>query len=104
MTATAVECVIFKPKPGVAQDAFLAAVRETNRFLQRMDGFIRREVSLSQSGDTWLDVVHWSDLAAAERASAAFLQAPECRGFMMMLDPEQMTMLHLRPVLDHSCS
>ncbi len=99
MRDTVIELVLFKTKPGVGEEAVRDAAAKSTLFLRRQEGFVRRELAVVPDTGQWADIVHWTDLASAERAAAAFGDAPEARDFIAMLDPQQMTLFHLRSVL-----
>ena len=91
------EVVLFWLKPGVERETFLAAAEATTAFLrEEMGGFRERELMEDGSG-RWLDVVRWASLEEAQAAAAAFATSMRSRAFVEMIDPESMTMLHLRP-------
>ncbi len=92
---TAVEAALFRSKPGTDREAFLAAAEAVTEDLRGMPGYLDRELSEDDDGQ-WLDLVHWASLDAAQRAADSILQAPRSRPFMAMLDPESITLLHLR--------
>lgn len=99
MQATVIELVLFKTRPGVGEAELRAAAARATTALQRLDGFVRRELALAPDTGQWADIVHWTDLAAAEQAMAPFMAAPEAQDFITLLDEQQMTLQHLRSVL-----
>ena len=95
--AMVAEVVLFELKPGVEREAFLAAAEATTAFLrEEMGGFRERELMEDESG-RWLDVVRWASLEEARAAAATIGTSPRSRPFIEMIDPESVTMLHLRP-------
>jgi hypothetical protein len=96
MQANAVELVIFKTNAGFSDTDLVAAVNESNKFLKRCPGFIHRQLSKTAEGQ-WADVVQWQDMDSAKKAAEGFMGAPECSGFMQMLDPQSIQMFHLSP-------
>ncbi len=92
---TAVEAALFRLRPGTDRVAFLTAAEAVTIDLRRMPGYLDRELSEGDDG-RWLDLVHWASMDEARRAADAILHAPGSRPFMEMLDPESITLLHLR--------
>lgn len=89
----AVECVSFRLRAGVSDDAFLAVNTKAQAFLRTLSGFKKRE--LMRDGDGWLDIVHWASRELAIAAAQKFPTAPECQEMMSMLDPSTVQMRHL---------
>ncbi|WP_414562075.1 MULTISPECIES: hypothetical protein [unclassified Anabaena] len=99
MNSNVIELVIFQTNPGINKADLMAAADQTMVFLQKLDGFISRELSLTENESQWVDIVHWQDLNTAQQAADKFIKAPECQEFLAMIDIQQMTMLHLNSVL-----
>jgi hypothetical protein len=99
MDPTVIELVLFRPRPGVGEEALRSAAAESTGFLRRQEGFVRRELAVAGDTGEWADIVHWTDLASARRAAAIFHEAPEAQAFMALLDFQQTTLHHLRSVL-----
>ncbi len=59
-----------------------------------MSGFIRRDLFKDSHGQ-WLDIVYWSSMAEAQRATEAFASLPCAQTLMELLDDTSVTMLHL---------
>ncbi len=81
------------------EEVLRSAVAKSTAFLRRQEGFVRRELAVAGDTGQWADIVYWTDLAAAQRAAAAFGDAPEARDFLALLDFQQTTLHHLRSVL-----
>jgi predicted enzyme related to lactoylglutathione lyase len=88
------ELVHFRVKPGVRDEQVLAASAETQTWLEKVPGYLAREVSKNEEGQ-WIDLVHWRTLADAQAAAQLIMQEPCAANFMALLDPEQMTMVHV---------
>jgi hypothetical protein len=87
------ELVTFRLVPGTDPDAFLAANDAIDAFLGAQPGFVGR--TLAQDGDgTWVDTVHWTDLAAAEAAAAAFPHVPGVMDAMALMEQDGMSLRH----------
>jgi hypothetical protein len=94
-----IELVQFRLKVGVEQAAFLAAVAATQAAIERLPGYLSREL-LKQDDGLWVDLVHWRSKAAALAAAEAFGTLPEVASFGAMINESQLAMLHL----DQVCS
>ncbi len=92
---TAVEAALIRLKPGTDHAGFLAASEAVTEDLRGMPGNLNRGLSEGDDGRR-LDLLHWASLDEARRAAEAILRAPRSRPFMEMLDPESITLLHLR--------
>ena len=99
MSERVVELVVFRTRPGIDEEVTKRAAAASMRFLEQQQGFLRRQLAVSEAGE-WADIVEWTDMESAQRAAAAFMDAPEVQDFMAVLDPEQMTLWHLRRVLE----
>jgi len=94
MNSPTVELVQFRLKPEVSEAAFLEAVADTQVVVAQLPGFLHREVLKGDDG-LWVDVIHWQTKIEALAAAQAFGTMPEVAAFGAMIDPNQMTMLHL---------
>ena len=89
------EVVLFHVKAGVTDTQVLAASAKTQEWLAQADGYLARELSKDDEGQ-WLDIVHWRTLAAAQAAAEQIMQQPCAADFMAIIDPERITMLHVK--------
>jgi hypothetical protein len=90
MTGQVIEWAPFALKDGVDEAALMAASRALqDGFLGRQAGFVRRELVREAAG-RYVDIVWWSDLAAAEAAMSQAMASAACGGYfaLMRLDPE----------------
>ena len=101
MSSPTIELVQFRLKSGVDEEAFLAAVADTQKAITRLPGFLSRELLRSDDG-LWVDLVHWRSEADALAAAEAFGTMPEVATFAGMIDATQMTMMHLEQARDFS--
>jgi hypothetical protein len=86
------ELALFKLKPEVTEDQLQAALQETNGWLARQPGFVRRHHGTSDEGR--MDLVEWESLAAAKTAADQFMAAAEASSFMTMIDTDTIVMRH----------
>jgi heme-degrading monooxygenase HmoA len=89
------ELVLYRLKPGAGEEAFLAAASAVRGFLHAQRGFISHRLLHDPSAGRWVDVVEWASLVAAEQAARAAQTSPDCAAAFDLIDPEQVTMLHL---------
>ena len=90
------EVVLFRLNPGVDEAEFLQAAEATFGLLQGYSGYIRRELSVDDSGQ-WVDVVWWTDKATAFAAAEQFMATPEAQQFEKMISAESTVMVHVTP-------
>ena len=95
MTNRVVEVVSFKLVPGVSDADYIAATRKTAEFIGGLRGFIDRRLSKGDDG-VWMDYVIWTDMTAAQEASAKFPQADCTADIIRMIDPATLVMRHER--------
>lgn len=98
MQSTVIELVVFKLKNGVDQAAFSKAVNDSNVYLKKCQGFIDRQLGVTEDG-LWADVLHWKDMSAAKKAANEIMASNECQGFLRMLDEKSIQMWHLKPII-----
>lgn len=98
MNSTVIELVIFKTKAGVSPSALKAAADKTTSVLQKRDGFLSRELSVTETGEQWADIVHWRDMTSAQKAAQAFMSEPDCQEFISLIDETTITFLHLNSI------
>jgi hypothetical protein len=99
--SSVVEIVLFRLKAGSDTTAFLQAAQATFDLLTSYQGYIDRELSVSDDG-LWADVVHWVDMATALRAADQLMTHPVGQAFGEFIDPETMAMHHVQPRLNGS--
>jgi len=98
MKPTVIELVIFKSKSGVSETALKEAAAKVTPILQTMNGYVRREIAVTDDGQ-WADIVYWTDMKAAQDAAKAAMQIPVCLEFFGLIDEKTMTIFHLNVAL-----
>jgi hypothetical protein len=93
----AVELAIFRLKPDIDEDAFRAAIGETDRWLARQPGFLLRRHGTAENGDR-VDYLEWDAMSSARVAAQAFTTAPETKRFMAAIEPDSIVMRHFELV------
>jgi hypothetical protein len=102
-----VEWMPFQAAAGVDEATMLKASRAVQfEFLDRQDGFIRREL-LKGPGDTWFDLLYWETREAAEQALRNAATSPACSRYFELIAPAGADgpaawMLHLEQVESYS--
>jgi hypothetical protein len=94
------ELVSFRLRAGVSGEQFNEAVRSVDTFLAERQGFLSRQVLTADSDGSWVDLVWWSGLEAAQSAAEAIRNDPRAAPFMACLDPASVSLSHAR--LTHS--
>ncbi|MDJ0754949.1 MAG: hypothetical protein QNJ45_15610 [Ardenticatenaceae bacterium] len=88
-----IEVGIVRLKPEVTAEDFIVASDATSAAFERVDGFIRRELSCSADGQ-WLDLVYFRDQQAAKHAEEGLTAVPEIHALMGMMDMDHSTWFH----------
>lgn len=92
------ELVTFKLQPNVTEDDFAAANESLSGWASRQPGFVSRHLSYNAEEDTYIDVVYWESLAAAQAANDLSMKSEECAPLFGMCDMESVKMVHAGPV------
>lgn len=94
------EVVVFRLQDGVDEADFLKSAQATFDLLQSYDGYINRELSVSDDG-VWVDVVTWADKATALQAAEAIMSDPIGQAFGGKIALESAQMHHVHPRISH---
>lgn len=94
-----IELVIFKTKAEYSKAEIIEAAKAVNPIVEQFDGFIGRKLASNDEG-IWTDIVYWTDLASAEKASQEVMKSETCKKFFGMIDEESMQFMHLNPEID----
>ena len=80
-----VEWAQFRAAPGVDEATLLRASRDLQlEFLDRQDGFVRRELLKGPDG-TWADLLYWESRDAADRALRNAAGCPACSRYFALI-------------------
>jgi hypothetical protein len=96
-----VEVVVFRLKVGSDTAEFLQAAQATFDLLPSYEGYIDRELTVSDDG-LWIDIVHWADMATALRAADQLMTHAVGQAFGEFIDPDTIAMHHVQPRLSGS--
>jgi len=85
MNHQVIEFAPFELAPGASEAELLDASEALQSdFLDRQDGFIKREL-VRRDDRNWIDIVYWRDREAVERAMKNAVESPVCfRYFQLM--------------------
>ena len=80
-----VEWAQFRAAAGVDEATVLEASRTLqSEFLDKQDGFIRRELFKGPQ-DSWADLLYWESREAAERALGKAADSPACSRYFALI-------------------
>ncbi len=88
-----VELVLWKPKEGVSLEEAKTAILDLNDFVENQPGFISRKTGASED-DQLIDVVLWTDLAAAHTAAEKIEHSERCLKAFSTVDETTMHFKH----------
>ncbi len=94
-----VELVLFKTKPEFNKNQVIDAAKNINPILEKHKGYISRKLSITDDGQ-WMDVVYWSDLESAKKASKHILEDVVAQKYFAMIDETTMAFYHFNVVID----
>jgi heme-degrading monooxygenase HmoA len=89
-----IELASLRVKHAVNDAEFGRAADRATAFLSGCQGFIRRRLAKSETGD-WVDYVEWESRKDALSAAARFNHVPESRSFNEAIEPGSVMMRHL---------
>jgi len=92
-----IEIVQFQTKKGVLPTDFIRAAEPIGSWVMAQPGFRYRSLSQDEQG-VWRDVVYWSSMENAKKASDAFMRDNAESDFMAMIDESSVDMNHSRVV------
>ncbi len=91
-----VEIVTFKLKDTVTREKFLEASEGLDAFARQQQGFLYRSLCEASGAGEWTDILYWTDLASAQRASEQFGNSPLTKKVAECIDPNSISMQHLQ--------
>ncbi|AUP81395.1 antibiotic biosynthesis monooxygenase family protein [Flavivirga eckloniae] len=94
-----VELVLFKTKPEFDKETVVNAAKSMNAILENYEGYISRKLSRTDDGQ-WMDVVYWTDLESAKKASKHIMENNLGQIYFGMIDESTMKFYHLDVVID----
>ena len=82
-----IEATNFRLKKGITVEAFLAANKEVNTWVQAQAGFQSRVLTQKEDAG-WLDILVWENESAASQIDDLFYRDLGDSEFMKILDPK----------------
>lgn len=95
-----VEIAEGKIKAGVDRETFLQASDQVMIDLQKMEGYLRRELLMGEDG-FFVDLVYWDSLDHAQRAMEIFPTLSGANLLGQVMDFSSISMRHLRQVREY---
>ena len=91
--ATVIEMVLFNINEGVTIEFAQKELIKVNEFLAEQEGFISREISISNNGQ-FLDIVYWADMNSAKAAANKVMQNAELLKIFSIIDEKTQVFSH----------
>ena len=88
-----VEVVTFRLKPGITPEEGQKKLLQLNEHVMHFEGFIERNLTVSEDGE-WADIVHWTSLSHALNAAEQVAKNPEALAFFSVIDESTIAMHH----------
>ncbi len=88
-----VEVALFRLKPGVSDAEFMPGVQAVQDVIEKLDGYISRELVRAPDGQ-WVDIVHWTSLEAARSAEPVVMADEGCMAFFALIDESAGQMIY----------
>ena len=98
---TIIEMVLFNIKKGVTPENAKKSLKELNEIVSQQNGFISRKTAISKDGQ-YLDIVYWTDLAAAQKASENIMSNPKALEAFNVIAQEEMIFKHFEIFNTHN--
>jgi inorganic pyrophosphatase len=88
-----IEIAYFKNNPGVQHQQIMKAAKDMQSTIQKWPGFISRELVYLEDNN-WVDIVHWDNAQAAQKAVESAMQSPVCLTFFALIQSKPSDMQH----------
>jgi hypothetical protein len=92
------EVVVFRLNPNVDVQVFLDSAKVTFDWVKTMEGFILRDLSVTETGE-WIDIVQWQTMDHALQAADQIMNMPSNQPFINCIDPTTISMYHVHSKL-----
>ena len=92
------ELATFKLKSGVTEEQFNFANESLSGWARRQPGFVSRNLSYNKAEQTYIDVVYWESMAAAQAADEISMNSEECAPLFGMIEDDSVKLVHAVPV------
>ena len=74
------------------------AMAKLNDIVKSFSGFIARDYFYSEHDQQWVDIVQWTDLAAAQKASKSVMQNKQATSIFALMDETAMLFSHYQHI------
>ena len=78
------EIAEFRAEPGVDDRTLVAAAKGLDVWLRDQAGFVWRRLAKCEDG-SWVDVLEWTSLQAAQAAASSIMSAPSAAPMMQLI-------------------
>lgn len=95
----AIELVLFKTKEGYTKEQVIKAATGMNVIMKNYEGYVSRKLAVTEDGQ-WMDLVYWTDLDSAQKASKHILENKLGEAYFKMIDDTTMEFSRLNVVID----
>ncbi|MGB2832836.1 MAG: hypothetical protein WBC07_07760 [Methylotenera sp.] len=89
-----IELVTFSVNKGVTGAQIKLAAKKVTPTLKKLNGFKSRSFVHDHNGK-WVDIVYWKNMKSALSASALMMENETALLFFSLINPKDMTMMHL---------
>ena len=90
---TVIELVLFNVNEGVSLEKAKIILNKLNEIVRKQKGFISRKTAIAKEGQ-FLDLVYWTDLNAAEKASEILLKNEEAAKVFSIIKQDNLLFKH----------
>jgi len=94
----AYEVVSMKFKENVGLEEQKRLMEKLNPIVERFEGFLSREYFYSADNGRWIDLVVWSSLEHAKKASDEAMKIPEAGEIFAQIDETSMIFSHYKRI------
>lgn len=91
--STVIELVLFNVNEGISLEEAKVALNNINEIVGKQKGFISRKTAITKDGQ-FLDLIYWTDLNAAEKASEILLKNAEVAKVFSIIKQDDMLFKH----------
>lgn len=88
-----IELVLFRLLENSTDEEVVEVSDKINPVLQKMPGFISRNLAKTDDGQ-WADIVYWDSMVNAQKAAKNILEHSECEQYFGMIDQSTSRMQH----------
>ncbi len=88
-----IELAYFKNNPGIQNSQIIKAAQDMRSTISQWPGFISREL-VHLEGSNWVDIVHWDNNQAAQKAAENAMQSLVCLNFFALIQSKPSDMQH----------